>query len=164
METLISEQPEIIPICAALRLKKYDGNYSPALSWYQDETALLMINGNPSPYGLPEIQTMYSYQSKISELYFIEQQIDGTFTPVGDVSFSPEDITIMIAPDKQHQGIGTAVIQALIRRARSLHYPVLHVQEIYDFNTASQKLFTRLGFVRKKKTALGHGYLLRLDL
>ena len=164
METLISEQPEIIPVSSALRLRKYDGNCSPALNWYQDETALLMINGNPTPYGMPEIQTMYSYQSKISELYFIEQQTDGTFAPVGDVSFSPEDITIMIAPGKQKQGIGTAVIQALIQRARSLHYPVLHVQEIYDFNTASQKLFTSLGFVREKKTALGYGYLLRLNL
>lgn len=163
MENHILEQPEIVPITPTLQLKKWDGNCKLALSWYQDETALLMINGNPTPYGLPEIQAMYSYQSKVSELYFIEQQIDGAFTPVGDVSFSPEDITIMIAPDKQHQGIGTAVIQALIQRARSLHYPVLHVQEIYDFNTASQKLFTSLGFIREKKTALGHSYLLQLN-
>ncbi|RSJ24972.1 Acetyltransferase (GNAT) family protein [Streptococcus sp. BCA20] len=62
------------------------------------------------------------------------------------------------------QGIGRTVVQVLIERGRKLGYKRLYVQEIYDYNTASKKMFESVGFYAIEKTEKGHRYALDLLL
>ena len=108
---------------------------------------------------------MYEVLSQRGELYFIEVKQDGSWLPIGDVTFSENDLPIVIGVESYRSiGIGREVIAALIERARSLSYRQLRVQDIYDFNLSSKKLFTSFGFYPYEETDLGHRYVLDLVL
>jgi len=157
------EQPEFIPVSAHLRLHRYAGECAFALPWYQDEQTLLMVNGNTEPYDLPRLEAMYRWQDEHGELYFIEVPEGDRFLPIGDVAFSPEDMPIVIGNAAYRgKGIGLQVIHALIERAQHLGLSVLHVQEIYDHNLPSQRLFAKAGFVPFDRTEKGMAYKLTL--
>ena len=66
------EQPEIIQIDDALRLRKYDGVHDFALTWYQDEETVWLVDGKRNPYTLERLDGMYHYLDKRGEVYFIE--------------------------------------------------------------------------------------------
>ena len=66
------EQPEMIQIDDALRLRKYDGVHDFALSWYQDEVTVWLVDGNRNPYTMERLGGMYHYLNEAGELYFIE--------------------------------------------------------------------------------------------
>lgn len=40
------EQPELLPVTDALRLRRYDGSHAFALSWYQDEETVWLADGD----------------------------------------------------------------------------------------------------------------------
>ena len=44
------EQPAIIQIGHALRLRKYDGVHDFALEWYLDEETVYLVDGKRDPY------------------------------------------------------------------------------------------------------------------
>ena len=157
-------QPEIIPVDDTLRLRKFDGDYDVALPWYQDRETLLLVDGKEDPYTPTRIKGMYDYLDAHGELYWIEYRQEGTFVPIGDVTFWQEDMPIVIGEKAfRGKGIGRRVVTALCQRAKELGYQKIYVDEIYDFNTGSQRCFERVGFVPYEKTERGARYVLQLE-
>lgn len=158
------EQPELINISKELRLRKYDGIFDFALKWYQDEETLLFVNNTSDQYDDARLKNMYTYLDNQGEEYFIEVLENGKFIPIGDVTFSKEDMPIVIGEKKYRgKGIGRAVINALIARAKMLGYLEIKVDEIYNFNISSQKLFESCGFIKYDSTNDGFRYKLIIN-
>ena len=156
-------QPEVILIDDTLQLRKFDDHFDFALEWYQDEETNYMVDGLRGTYDLDQLTRMYHYLDRKGEVYFIEVLVDGSFRPIGDVTFWQKDMPIVIG-DRTYRGkgIGKKVIAALIQRGRELGYDHLSVGEIYDWNTPSRRCFESLGFYAYEKTEKGARY--RLDL
>lgn len=152
-------QPELLQIDAELRLRKFDDCFDFAFDWYQDEETVYLVDGVRRPYSRETLTNMYHYLDNHGELYFIEISENGVFRPIGDVTFSREDMPIVLG-DRAYrgQGIGKKVVRALIRRGQELGYDTLGVSEIYHWNPASQRLFEHLGFRPVKKTERGARY------
>ena len=124
-----------------------------------------LIDGSRELYTLQRIKKMYDYLTQRGEVYFIEVLTNAGWQPIGDVSFWQEDMPIVIGDSAYRgQGIGRTVVQALVERGRKLGYKRLYVQEIYDDNEASKKMFESVGFYPLEKTENGHRYALDLML
>ena len=157
------EQPALIQIDESLRLRKYDGVHEFALEWYLDEETVYLVDGKRDPYSMGRLGGMYRYLNNAGELYFIEVFENGTYKPIGDVTFWQEDMPIVIGDSSYRgKGIGRKVISALIERGRSLGYDHLVVGEIYDWNVGSRKCFEGVGFVPCEKSEKGSSYILTL--
>ena len=157
------EQPDIIQIDDTLRLRKYDGTHDFALAWYQDEETVWLVDGNRNPYTPERLAGMYHYLNEAGELYFIEIMENGTYKPIGDVTFWQDDMPIVIGdPNYRGKGIGRRVILSLIQRGRMLGFDHLAVGEIYDWNRGSRRCFESLGFTPYEKTNKGHSYRMSL--
>ena len=157
------EQPEIFQIDDTLRLRKYDGVHDFTLEWYKDEETVYLVDGKRDPYSMERLGGMYRYLNNAGELYFIEVFENGTYKPIGDVTFWQEDMPIVIGDSSYRgKGIGRKVISALIERGRSLGYDHLVVGEIYDWNVGSRKCFEGVGFVAYEKSEKGSSYRLSL--
>lgn len=155
-------QPEFIDVDKELRLRKFDNNYEFALSWYEDKELVKLVDGkNAKPYDMEKLKRMYTYLNNNGELYFIEIKIKDRYIPIGDVSFWHEDMPIVIG-DKSYQGkgIGYRVIKTLIERGKEFGYEKLYVNEIYAYNTQSQRVFEKAGFKIYKETNNGYSYVL----
>lgn len=158
------QQPEVLTIDGSLRLRKYDGVHAFALPWYQDEDLVWLVDGDHRLYDEALLGKMYSYLNESGELYWIEVSEEGVWRPVGDVTFWPEDMPIVIGEAKYRGcGIGGRVIAALIQRGRELGYDHLCVEEIYNWNEASRRCFERAGFRACGKTEKGNTYRLELN-
>ena len=146
------EQPEIIQIDNTLRLRKYDGVHDFALEWYQDEETVYLVDGKRDPYTMERLGGMYRYLNNAGELYFIEALENGTYKPIGDVTFWQEDMPIVIG-DRNYRGrkIGRRVVSALVKRGVALGYDHLEVGEIYDWNEGSRRCFESVGFKPMKR-------------
>ena len=156
-------QPDILPIDNKLRLRSFDDRFDFALTWYQDEETNYMVDGRRSKYDMDQLSRMYHYLEKKGEVYFIEILENGSFHPIGDVTFWQEDMPIVIGePEHRGKGIGKQVISALIARGRLLGYSWLQVSEIYSWNTSSRRCFESLGFREYRKTEKGASYRLEL--
>ena len=157
------EQPAIIQIGHALRLRKYDGVHDFALEWYLDEETVYLVDGKRDPYTMERLGGMYRYLNNAGELYFIEVLENGTYKPIGDVTFWQEDMPIVIG-DRNYRGkkIGRKVISALIERGKELGYDHLAVGEIFDWNESSRRCFESVGFQAYEKTDKGAKYKLTL--
>ena len=153
------EQPAIIQIGHALRLRKYDGVHDFALKWYLDEETVYLVDGKRDSYTIERLGGMYRYLNNVGELYFIEVFENGTYQPIGDVTFWQEDMPIVIG-DRNYRGkkIGRKVISALIKRGKELGYDHLAVGEIFDWNEGSRRCFESVGFVSYEKTEKGRSY------
>lgn len=158
-------QPEILPVSDTLRLRRYDYSCDFALGWYQDVETLQLVNNNPKLYDRQQLDRMYNYLNAHGEEYWIEALEDGRFIPIGDVTFSQDDLPIVIGERRYRgQGVGRQVLTALIGRAKELGFSSLKVAEIYRFNLASQRLFEGCGFVRCAETEAGFRFALPLKL
>lgn len=156
-------QPDILPIDSKLRLRRFDDRFDFALAWYQDEETNYMVDGRRSKYDMDQLSRMYHYLEKKGEVYFIEILDNGSFRPIGDVTFWQEDMPIVIGePEYRGKGVGKQVISALIARGRLLGYSWLQVSEIYSWNTPSHRCFESLGFREYRKTEKGASYRLEL--
>ena len=156
-------QPEVIVIEDGLRLRKFDGVFDFAFSWYQDEETVWLVDGVRRPYSRQTLENMYRYLDNHGELYFIEVLENGVFRPVGDVCFWQEDMPIVIGDaEYRGRGIGKKVISALVERGQRLGYRTLRVNEIYEYNTGSRKCFESLGFRAYEKTEKGWRFALGL--
>ena len=157
------EQPDLIVIDETLRLRKYDGAHDFAFEWYQDPDTVLMVDGVKNTYSRERLDKMYAYLNNIGELYFIEHLQNGSFVPVGDVTFWKDDMPIVIGPpDFRNRGIGRRVVTALMNRAESLGFSEFHVGEIYRWNSPSRALFASMGFEPYEETEQGHRYKIHL--
>jgi len=160
-------QPDVLEVSPALRLRRFGGPSDPAcavaLAWYQDSDTVLLVDGVSTPYTQEKLEGMYSYLDRHGELYWIEALEDGAWLPIGDVSFWPEDLPIVIGDKRwRGRGVGSAVVKRLIGRARELGWKSVRVGEIFDFNQGSQRLFASLGFRVSGVTDKGHSYTLEL--
>ena len=157
------EQPAIIQIDNTLRLRKYDGVHDFALEWYLDEETVYLVDGKRDPYTMERLGGMYRYLNNAGELYFIEALENGTYKPIGDVTFWQEDMPIVIG-DRNYRGrkIGRRVVSALVKRGVALGYDHLEVGEIYDWNEGSRRCFESVGFQAYEKTDKGAKYKLTL--
>ena len=157
------EQPDILPIDDALRLRKFDDHFEFAFDWYQDVDTVWLVDGVKVPYTQEKLERMYHYLDRHGELYFIEVLESGGFKPIGDVAFWQEDMPIVIG-DKTYRGrgIGRKVIATLIQRGRELGYDTLRVNEIYEYNIGSRKCFESVGFQAYEKTEDGNRFMLEL--
>ena len=152
-------QPNLISISPKLRLRAYDGIHDFALPWYQDPETVRLVDGKAGCYTPEKLKRMYQYLDSQGELYFIESWVDGAFIPIGDVTFWPEDLPIVIGVKAYRgRGIGKQVISALCQRAALLGYSRQLVDEIYDDNPGSIRCFVSLGFQPYEKTPQGHRY------
>lgn len=156
-------QPEILPVEADLRLRRFDDEYAFAFDWYQDAETVWLVDGVRTPYTWEKLSRMYHYLDARGELYFIEILEDGIWRPVGDVCFWQENLPIVLGdPGCRGKGIGRRVIAALIERGRALGYDQLYVSEIYVYNSASRRCFEALGFRSYEKTEKGSRYFLQI--
>ena len=156
-------QPEILQIDDQLRLRKYDGIHGFAMDRYQDEETLMLVDGANVPYTEERLGRMYRYLDDRGELYFIEVKNEQEYEPIGDVTFWQQDMPIVIGdPTYRGHKIGQKVVRKLIERAQILGYTTIYVNEIYSYNTASQRLFESVGFRQYEKTEKGARY--QLDL
>lgn len=55
------QQPDYIEIDSKLRLRKYNDDCDFALSWYQDEETLMLVDGVNAPYDMERLYRMYHY-------------------------------------------------------------------------------------------------------
>lgn len=157
------EQPALIQIDESLRLRKYDGVHDVALEWYLDEETVYLVDGKRDPYTMERLGRMYRYLNNAGELYFIEVLENGTYKPIGDVTFWQEDMPIVIG-DRNYRGkkIGRKVVSALVKRGKELGYDHLEIGEIYGWNEGSRRCFESVGFQAYEKTEKGAKYRLLL--
>jgi len=163
MEIFKLNQPDYIYIEETLRLRKFDNKYDFALSWYEDEEILRLVDGEGAqPYDSGKLSRMYNYLNEKGELYFIEAKECNEFVPIGDVTFWQSDMPIVIGNKNYHgKGIGYKVICSLIERAKKLGYEEIYVNEIYSYNVASEKAFEKAGFKKYKENSKGASYVLK---
>lgn len=153
-------QPQIIYIDSKLRLRRFDDDYNIALQWYQD---LELVKLAASVYTKEKLKRMYEYLNCRGELYFIEVLEENKYKPIGDVAWCKDNLPIVIGDKLYHnKGIGKGVLRSLILRARELELECINVQEIYDYNINSQKLFESFDFKQSGKTKNGKSYVLNL--
>ena len=163
MAILGTEQPDHLQIEEGLRLRRFDGTADFALCWYRDEDLVYLVDGVKKVYDRDDLYAMYTWLDRHGELYFIEIMENGSYVPIGDVTFSREDMPIVIgAPACRGHGVGKKVVLALMDRGRRLGYDKLRVREIYDYNTASIRCFTSCGFAPVEKTDKGWRYEAKL--
>lgn len=144
------EQPIIIEIDEKLRLRAYDGNYSIAIPWYQDEVVYYNSEGITDTSRIPDekyVKGMYEFLKNVGELYFIEVLENGEFIPIGDVTLKEENPPIAIGvPKYRGKGIGKKVMKAIIKRAKEVGISKFYGTTIYDYNIASQRMHEELGY------------------
>lgn len=153
------EQADILEIDKQVRLRRYNGRHDFAFEWHQDLELVWLIDGDQERYSLDLLDRMYDYLSKNGECYFIEIFEDDRFVPIGDVTLFADDFAIAIG-DKRYwkKGIGTKVLHRMIDRAREVGLEEILVEEIYDWNLGSRKLFEKCGFEAVEKTKKGWSY------
>lgn len=162
--------PVPILVTAEVRLRPLDpkrgadDELEALLPSYQDRETVRMVDGpNAEPYDLAKLKAMLGYMSDHGELYLIERLTpDRGWIPIGDAGLQAQATPVVLAPEHRGQGIGRAVIAALIERARKLGWESVEVSDIYHDNVASQRAYESLGFVAVEATELGHRYRLLL--
>ena len=83
------QQPEFIVKNDALRLRKYDGNYLLAVSWYKDKLVRRFSEGlSDESINLDEnyVSKKLNWLDAVGEEYFIEIMKNGQFIPIGNVT------------------------------------------------------------------------------
>jgi len=159
-------QPDIIEISNVLRLKRYDGSYEKALEGYRDPYVYQNSEGIFDTDKIPDmeyVKRMFEYLDGVGELYFIEVFEDGRWSAVGDVTVKDINPPIAIWKEKyRNQGIGSAVMNVIIKRLKQLGYEKITGSTVYKWNTASQKMHEKLGFKKTGETEKEYFYSLLL--
>lgn len=84
---------------------------------------IILVDGVNEPYDMEKLYRMYSYLNEQGELYFIEVLEGDKYIPIGDVTFSCNDMPIVIGVKSYRgKGIGRKVIMALVERGKQLGY------------------------------------------
>lgn len=160
------KQPEIIEITNVLRLKKYDGSYEKALEGYRDPYVYRNSEGIFDADKIPDIEYikgMFEYLDGAGELYFIEVLAGGTWKAIGDITVKDINPPIAIWEGQYRgRGIGTAVMTVMINRLKSLGYKRITGSIVYKWNTASQKMHEKLGFLKSDENEKEYIYSLEL--
>ena len=144
-------QPQIINIDKTLRLRAYDGNYAVAFSWYQDDVVRKFSEGITDPserLDLDWVALKLNSLNKSGELYFIEVLENDVYIAIGDVSLQENNLPMEIGVEKYRGiGIGTKVMQTLVKRAKEIGTKKIYNVGCYEDNFASQKMLEKSGFI-----------------
>ncbi len=140
-----------LKITGILYLIPYQALRKEALAWYADPEIQWLVNGIKTAYSVEQVKQMYDWQKAHGDLYYIEYGEKDRQT-IGDVWICDTDFAIVIAPDYQGQGVGTAVVQFFKERSAQMR-----VQEVYSYNKGSQRLFEQAGF-RKLVNGTNYSY------
>jgi GNAT superfamily N-acetyltransferase len=90
-----------------------------AADWYANAEVLRLSEGGAQPYGPAQIEAMYKALCRQGELYVIDIATDDGWYAVGDAALLPDAVPIVVGrPEYRSRGVGTAVLQLLIARAR----------------------------------------------
>ncbi len=160
-------QPEILPIHDSLRLKRYDGNYKAFLAAYQTPYIYQNSEGIWDEDKIPDldyVKGMCQYLDTHGELYYIEVLENGSFLPIGDVTVKAENPPIAIWLERYRGvGVGTLVMQTVIRRLKELGVRQITGSTVYKGNLPSQRLHEKLGFRRVGETETDFIYDLKIN-
>lgn len=158
-------QPEVIYINESLRLTKPSKEkWKVASEWYANKNVMYYSEGiTDRYYELDDIVRMYTYLSKVGELYFIEIVENKKWIAIGDVTLSEVNLPIVIADEKYWGlGLGKQIISILLKRAKLIGIRKITIPEIYHYNNRSRNLFTSLGFVKYSENDKSASYELLL--
>lgn len=146
-------------VSKTIRLVPYESYDKAVFEWYSNSELQWMVQGHTRLYTVNEIISMYDYQQKHGELYYIKYEVGDNLILVGDVWLSRSDFSIVISPKFQGQGIGKQVVGFLLNYVRHKGWDKLVVGEVYRWNESSNHLFQSLGFKRVKETEKGYSYV-----
>ena len=148
-------QPELIQITDWLRLRRYDGNFALFLPGYRDPVVYQNSEGIFDESRVPDlayVERMCNFLDQKGSLFYIEVGKKDRFEPIGDVTILSKNPPIAIwKPEYRGKGIGTLVMQTVIRCLRDQGFDKITGSTVYKWNTASQKLHEKLGFVRVRE-------------
>ncbi len=136
------------------------------LEWYTNPDVLFYSEGPKTmPYGPDVIERMNKALSEIGEAYVIEVKESGSWKPIGDASITKDKTPITIGAEEYWgRGIGTKVLNLLIKRAREIGLKELKVGGIYEYNTRSMKLYSKAGFVETGRVEEDGYVSIRMEL
>ena len=137
-----------------LSLVPYYPNYEETIGWYQDHDLCKQVDNIDYPYTMERLMRMYTYLDTHGKCFYIEYQ----HKLVGDITLQDNgDISIVISKEYQNRHIGRRCIEEIKNLARESGFREIKA-EIYDFNTQSQRMFSKCGFIRKDDR-----YICRID-
>ncbi|MCA5012931.1 GNAT family N-acetyltransferase [Enterococcus sp. S22(2020)] len=151
-----------VRINESIRLSPFDKFRNEALKWYQDPENMRNIVGIETIYSKEQVKQMYHWQNEHGFLYYIEYRDGDCFQTIGDVWLAEDDYAIVIDQAFQNRHIGRMVTKYFIYKAKKLGRERITVSEIFNWNEASQKMFTHLNFYPYKKQKDSWSYRKRL--
>lgn len=144
------EQPESVTINEVIRLKKFDGDFETAQSWYRKQYVYYNSEGVVDLDKIPDseyIHRMYTYLDRSSELYFIEALENGVYVRIGDVAIKPENPPIVIGEERfLGKGYSKEIMLYVFKRLKSMGIDKVHHSIVYKHNEISLKMHLSLGF------------------
>lgn len=145
---LLTNQANNIQITSNVRLVPFDGLRKESYCWYQDQETMKNIVGKPLRYTKRQVFEMYEWQHRFGELYYIEYRDPkeplGSYFTIGDVWLSADDYAIVIDKKFQNQHIGRNVTNYFIHYAKKKGQKYFIVSEVFNWNKASQRMFSNL--------------------
>lgn len=151
-----------IRIAKNIRLIPFDKVRKESLKWYQDPESMRNIVGIKSTYTKEQIQQMYEWQHEHGLLYYIEYTSRNQSQIIGDVWLAEDDYAIVIDQAFRHRHIGRMVTKYFIYKSKKMGRDFMTVSEVFNWNKASQKMFTRLKFYPFKENKDSWSYRKRL--
>ncbi|OJG74280.1 hypothetical protein RV12_GL002627 [Enterococcus quebecensis] len=104
------------------------------------------IVGVKMTYTKEEINQMYTWQNEHGLLYYIEYNRGSRFQTIGDVWLAEDDYAIVIDQEYRNRHIGRIVTKYFLFKSKKMGREYMTVSEIFNWNKASQKMFTSLKF------------------
>ncbi|EOH98694.1 hypothetical protein UAW_01290 [Enterococcus haemoperoxidus ATCC BAA-382] len=138
--------PKKVRINQNIRLVPFDKMREESLKWYQDPESMRNIVGVKIIYTKEQIQEMYKWQNEHGLLYYIEYYNGFHKQIIGDVWLAEDDYAIVIDQAFRNRHIGRIVTKYFIYKSNKIGREFITVSEIFNWNKASQKMFTSLNF------------------
>ncbi len=155
-------QSKKVRVNKEIRLIPFDQFRQESLKWYQDPESMYNIVGSKIAYTKKQIQQMYEWQNEHGLLYYIEYNNGEHPQIIGDVWLADDDYAIVIDQAFRNRHIGRRVTKYFIYKAKKLGRNYITVSEIFNWNKASQKMFTSLNFYPFKENKDSWSYRRRL--
>lgn len=151
-----------VRITEKVRLIPFDKIRKESLKWYQDPESMRNIVGIKIIYTKEQIQQMYEWQNEHGLLYYIEYNGGDRPQIIGDVWLAEDDYAIVIDQAFRNRHIGRIVTKYFIYKSKKLGRDFITVSEIFNWNKASQKMFTNLDFYPFRENKDSWSYRRRL--
>lgn len=145
-----------------VRLVPFDKMRKESLRWYRDKASMKNIVGTSTIYDREKVKKMYDWQDKNGQLYYIEYLENRRYQTIGDVWLAKNDYAIVIDQNYRSRHIGRLVTKYFIYKSKKMGRDSMIVGEIFNWNKASQKMFTSLKFYPYKENKNSWSYRKKL--